>query len=133
VATDPSVPLELGPEERVLNRWAVELVGSEGRSSQSGWLVLTTHRCLFVRKTGFFGRGKRDPTPRFSTALDSIQTLTERSSSMSIGYGDRVSVPGIEVNGQEFRLGRETNPPSVVAAIASARRARRTEGPARIL
>lgn len=108
----------------MLERWAAERVGTEGRNDEAGWLVLTSDRCRFVRKEGLFGRGRRETIPVFSLRLEEIRSVEERASSMAIGYGDHVRIAGLSVNGEEFRLGRDTPSGPVVAAIRAARLAR---------
>ena len=113
--------VELTPGERTLDRWAAEMVDERSPKGVAGWLILTTRRCLFFRRVGLFGGGKVETPPRFTVWLNDLRSVSSRESSMSIGYGDRVSIPGIELNGQRFRLGREANSAEVVAKINDAR------------
>jgi len=97
------------------------MIDERSPNGVAGWLVLTNQRCLFFRRVGLFGRGRVETPPRFSLRLNELHSVSPRESTMSIGYGDRVSVPGIELNGQRFRLGREIRSAQVVVKISDAR------------
>jgi hypothetical protein len=124
MSAGPTLPLTLGPDERLVGRWNVEMITQVHPNGETGCLVLTTYRCLFFRQGGLFAGRKLEAPPAFSLMLERIQSVSNRASSMEIGYGDHVSVPGLEVNGQEFRLGRGVVSDTVVAEIAHARAAR---------
>ncbi len=65
--------------------------------------------------------------PRFARRLEELSTVEVHRYWMSIGYGDRVEIPGVVVDGQGFRLQRESSSSGVRSAIESARRSRRGE------
>jgi len=123
---NPSVRVPVEPDERVLRAWPVEPALPDGSADRGGWLVLTTHRVLFYRKPGLFGSGRGPAPALFVRRLEEIGTLTSGRYWMKIGYGDRTEIPGVTIDGQGFRLNRETPSQSVLAAIETARQSRRS-------
>lgn len=117
-------PPGLTAGEQLRNSWPVEMVSPLRPRGEAGRLFLTSARCLFFRKAGLFGGRRVQDTAAFQVRLEEIRSVSSRPSWMAIGYGDRVSVPGIELNSVEFRLDRETPSEPVVAAIVSAQRDR---------
>ncbi len=118
MAAPPSFPV--AENEAVLRRWVAELVGP-GESVVSGELVLTDRQCAFVPARGFLRRprGRSDATVRWR--LEEVRTFSSRRFFLRIGYGDRIELGGVEINGTEFRLGRVTRPEEVLEAIQDAR------------
>jgi hypothetical protein len=119
------VDLEAG--EEVLKQWTVEPVRADLSTDRAGRMVLTNHRCLFFPKAGFLGgnRGTRPAT--FAWRLEEIRSVSPERYWMRIGYGDRLEIPGISIDGQGFRLNRETPSRGVTDDILAARQSRRTE------
>ena len=111
------------PPETTVAEWPAERVLPGATKGTMGVLRLTRDRCYFVPRRARFGRGRATPEDEFSRYLRDVRSVEPRSFSMTIGYGDRVEIPGVAIDGTEFRLGRELSGPSVVAAIAEARRA----------
>ena len=124
---NPLNQVELESGERTLHGWPVEMVGGHGMKGGQGWLVLTNRRCLFFRQAGLFGGGRLVKPPTFTTKLEQIHSATPRQYSIPMGYGEHLDIPGIEVDGREFKLNRETPSEPVLAEIAAARRARKVE------
>jgi hypothetical protein len=120
-----SVPLE--PHEQRLRAWRVEPARPDGSADRAGWLVLTSHRIRFFQNGGIFGTGPVQLPPRFTWRLEEIRTVAPRRYEMNVGYGDRLAIPGVAIDGQGFRLNRETSAPAVFAEIERVRRARRSE------
>ncbi|MGA8303738.1 MAG: hypothetical protein WA691_04120 [Thermoplasmata archaeon] len=123
----PPDPVELETGEHTLGGWPVEMLGRRGARGVRGLLVLTTRRCLFFRQAGLFSGGKLVKPALFTARLDRIRTFSTREFSIPIGYGDRLEIPGIELDGREFKLNRETPSGPVLAEITSARHARLAE------
>ena len=117
------VPLE--PDERLLRSWPVEPSLPDGSIDRGGYLVLTTHRVIFYRKSGIFGSGRNPSSPVFVRRLEEVRTLAATRYWMKIGYGDCLEIPGVSIDGQGFRLNRETPSHPVLVAIEAARRSRR--------
>jgi hypothetical protein len=124
---DLAAEVGLGGGERWLGAWPVEAALPDGGTGPSGWLVLTSRRTAFYRKLGLFGSGRLEKPPQFSWPLEDVRSVESRRYEMKIGYGDRLVIPGVAVNGQGFRLNRETPSPGVVEALERARKARRSE------
>ena len=120
---DPLDQAELARGERSLEHWVAQMIDERSKKSVVGWLLLTTERCLFFRRVGLFGGGRAEKPPAFAIRLGQIRSVSSRDSSMEIGYGDRVSIPGIELDGREFRFQRETDSALVVSMINEARHA----------
>jgi hypothetical protein len=119
------VPLESG--ERVLRIWAVEPTLPDGSAGRSGWLVLTTRRVLFHRKAGWFGSARTESPGQFERRLEEVRSISEEHYWMKIGYGDRLAIPGLSIDGQGFRLNRELPALGVLTELEGARRARKSE------
>ncbi len=108
--------------EATLAEWPAERVLPGATKGTVGVLRLTRDRCYFVPRRSRFGVRRATPEDEFSRSLRDVRSVESRSFSMSIGYGDRVEIPGVAIDGTEFRLGRELSATSVVAAIGEARR-----------
>ncbi|MGA8542130.1 MAG: hypothetical protein WB947_01090 [Thermoplasmata archaeon] len=121
---DPKIEIDLSHGERPLESWPAEMLLAEGSKAPPGWLVLTSHRCLFLRRVGRFGGGKVEKSPTFAIALAELHSVSPRQFSMAIGYGDHYFVPGLELDGTEFRLPRDVPSAPVVAAILAVRGSR---------
>jgi len=113
-------PPPLGPGERIVASWSAELVPTDGSTARPGQLLVTTSHCRFFARAGPFG-SRWETRPAFSVPLGAIRAVEGRSFAMSIGYGDRVAIPGVAIDGVAFRLARGDTPSQVGAAIASAR------------
>jgi len=116
----------LTPGERVVRTWPARSPGSTAGRSVSGDLVLTNHRLLFVPKAGFFG-GSRTAGAGRSVPLEEIGGAAPHRNEMRIGYGDRMTIEGVEVGGVSYELGRDMPARLILGEIAAARRARRGE------
>jgi hypothetical protein len=119
----------LAPGETERARWAAEQVGAPGTKVVAGWLVLTSSRCLFYRRAGLLGGGRPDGEPVYSVALLDLRSVVPCSFPMAIGYGDRYFLPGVELDGAAFRLGRQAVSADVVSAIDTARHSSSPPGP----
>jgi hypothetical protein len=113
--------------ERVLKQWTVEPVRADLSVDRAGRMILTSRRCLFVPKAGFFGGDRAARSASFAWRLEEIRAVSPQKYWMRIGYGDRLEIPGFSINGQGFRLNRETPSRGVVGEILKARQSRRTE------
>jgi hypothetical protein len=131
VTLDPKAEVALLPGEQPIRDWPAEMLVDGGPATHSGWLVLTTLRCVFLRRRGIWGGGRVERAPAFAVRLDQLRTVSAREFSVAIGYGDHYSVPGLELNGTEFRLTRGTPSAPVVAEIDSALPPRTTGEPLR--
>ena len=121
---DVKTQVELPRGEDFLHGWTAELVTGPGSKGESGWLILTSFRCLFFRQVGFLGGRRLEKPASFAVKLERLRSLSARPISVEIGYGDHVTIPGVEVDGKLFRLDREASAESVVAQIRTARTAR---------
>ena len=122
-------PDAVDPErgEKVLTHWTAEPVRADRSTERAGWLILTSHRCLFLRKAGLL-RGSRVERPAaFAWRLEDVRSVSAERFWMKIGYGDRLEMPGLAIDGQGFRLNREVPSRDVVEEILKARRSRRVE------
>ncbi|MGD0250213.1 MAG: hypothetical protein ABSB97_04925 [Thermoplasmata archaeon] len=119
--------LELDRNEHWLRSWLVEPALPDGSPDHLGWLVLTSRRAMFFRKSGLFGPGRLEKPARFSWRLEEIRFIVFRRYEMRVGYGDRLEIPGFAINDQGFRLNRETPSRGVVDELEQARRSRRSE------
>lgn len=126
MAEDLLSQIDLGRGERVLGHWRVEPAEEDRTTDRGGWLVLTNRRCLFFRKAGLLG-GRLEKPPQLTWFIESVQSVVAQRFWMRIGYGDRMEMPGVGIDGYGFRLPRDTPPGPVVEAILGARNARRTE------
>ncbi len=122
-----SDPVDLEPGERTLRHWPAETARADGSSDRAGWLILTNHRVLFFRRSGLFAGGRAERPPAIFRRLEEIRAVAARRFWMSIGYGDRVEVPGLAIDAQTFRLNRESSAEEVRAAVEAARVARISE------
>jgi hypothetical protein len=127
MADGPAEQVELERQERVLRLWPVEPVRPDGSTDRSGWLVLTNRRLLFHRRAGLLSGGRLERPPLSVWRLEAIRSIRLEQYWMNVGYGDRVEIPGISVDGQGFRLNRETPSSGVREEIERARAARRAE------
>jgi hypothetical protein len=127
VTGTPSDELELETGERTLRSWPAEMVGKQGGKGVRGVLALTTRRCLFFRQSGLFGGGKMVKPALFTVRLDRLRSASQRQFSMPIGYGDQLAIPGIELDGEGFKLNRETPAGPVLEEIMSAQQTRLAE------
>lgn len=121
----PSDQVDLEPEERLLQLWPGEPARPDGNVDRPGWLVLTDRRLLFFRRVGRWGSGRLERPPLFARRLEEIRSLERRTLWMKIGYGDRVGMEGIAIDGWAVRLGREAPSSEMTEHIHRARRARR--------
>lgn len=121
----PSDAVELEAGEGILKRWTVQPVRADLSTDRSGWFVLTNHRCLFFPKAGLLGGSRAGKPAVFSWRLEEIRSVSPQRYWMKIGYGDRLEIPGFAVDGQGFRLHRETPSRGVLADILNARQSRR--------
>lgn len=122
----PSVPaVDLEPGERVLGAWRGEPVRTDGSVDRGGWLVLTDRRLLFYRRSGLWGPGRLERPPVFARRLEEVRSVTPQRLWMRIGYGDRVEMPGIGIDTEIVRLGRDAPLETLVGEIDGARTARR--------
>lgn len=119
-------PNDLSPGERQLGSWPARSPSGDHGSPATGDLVLTNRRLLFLPKRGLFGRSGPPEAGR-SLPLEGIGGAAPRRSEMRIGYGDRMILEGIEVDGTAYELGREASSRGVLEAIAAARESRRNE------
>jgi len=113
--------------EKVLKQWTVEPVRPDLSTDRAGRLILTSHRCLFFRKAGRVGGSRLERSPAFAWRLEEVRSVGPQRFWMKIGYGDRLEIPGLAIEGQGFRLNRETPSAGVVEEILKARRSRRVE------
>jgi len=80
-----------------------------------------------LRKAGLL-RGSRVERPAaFAWRLEDVRSVSAERFWMKIGYGDRLEMPGLAIDGQGFRLNREVPSRDVVEEILKARRSRRVE------
>jgi hypothetical protein len=79
-----------------------------------------------VTKTGLFGRSAPTESDR-SLLLEELGGAAPHKSEMRIGYGDRMVIEGVEIEGIAYELGREAPSRAILAEIAAARQARRKE------
>lgn len=119
----------IGPEagEKLLRRWPVEPVRSDHSTDRAGWMVLTSHRCLFFPKVGLFGGSRFARSATFVWRLEEIRSVNLEQYWMTVGYGDRLEIPGFSINGKGFRLNRGTPSRGVLEEILKTREARRAE------
>jgi hypothetical protein len=120
-----AVDLEAG--EKPLKQWAVEPVRTDLSTDRVGWMVLTSHRCLFFPKAGLLGGSRVAKPAAFAWRLEKIRAVSPQRYWMSVGYGDRLEIPGFAIDGQGFRLNRETPARGVLDDILKARQSRRAE------
>ncbi len=106
--------------EFVLGSWTAELVGPAG-TVRTGRLVLTDHECAFVPAPRRLRRARDASDAELRWSLEEVRSFSVRRFFLPIGYGDRVELAGIELNGHQFRLGRETRAQDVLDAIQAAR------------
>jgi hypothetical protein len=123
----PSDAVDPEGGEKVLKHWTVEPVRPDLSTDRSGWLILTSHRCLFFRKAGILGGSRVEKPAAFTWRLEAVRSVTPQRFWMKIGYGDRLEMPGLSIDGQGFRLNRETPSGAAVADILRARQSRRVE------
>jgi len=123
----PSGTVDLEPGEKLLRHWVVEPVRADGSTDRSGWLILTNHRCLFFRMAGVLGGRRVERPAGIVWRLEEGRSVSAQRFWMKIGYGDRVEMPGLALDGQGFRLNRETSSRAVVEEILKARETRRAE------
>lgn len=121
---DPMTQVELEPGERLLRGWPVESVGERSSKGSSGWLVLTSQRCLFYRQAGVWKGRQLEKPPELAVKLEDLRSVSARQFTMPIGYGDHIAIPGLEIDGHGFKLNREMPSSGVLAEIAEARRVR---------
>lgn len=114
--------VELEPGEVILGRWRAEPVWPGGRMGRGGWLVLTNKTLRFYLGAGLFRSGQPSGAPLRVWRLQDIRHVISENQSLTIGYGDRIPLPGVVVDGERFRLGREISAPQVVEFIDRARR-----------
>ncbi len=117
----------LAAGERVVHSWPAQILRGDKPSSRQGLLVLTDRRCLFLHRVGFLTGRKFEMDSALAWSLSEIQTAFPKRFSMSIGYGDRMEMNGLEIQGRNFHLDRETSAQSILSEIAKARRNRLTE------
>lgn len=115
----------LGPGERLLGRWPAEPAVDDRNVGRSGWLVVTDRRWLFFESAGFFG-GRVESVPRLDQPIERVAQAVAHRFWMPIGYGDRMELPGLVIDGHGFRLPRETAVAPVIETIERAREARRS-------
>ena len=127
MADGPESQVELEGGEQWLRAWPVEPALPNGSSERPGWFILTSRRAVFFRRVGLFGGGRLEKPPAHAWRLEQVRSLEPRRFEMKVGYGDKVAIPGFAVEGQGFRLNRETPSGGVLEAIDRARRARRSE------
>jgi hypothetical protein len=127
VTEGPSAQVDLEPGETLVGLWPVEPVREDGSTARTGWLVLSTRRLLFYRAAGVVRSTRLEKPAEFAVRLEEIRALTPAQYSMSIGYGDRVALPGLRVDARGFRLRREANLGEVLPPIERARQLRRAE------
>jgi hypothetical protein len=120
-----STGLDLEGGERVVREWTVEPVRPDLSTDRAGRFILTSRRCLFFPKPGFLQANRGAPSPTFAWRLEDTHAITAQRYSMMIGYGDRLEIPGFSIDGQGFRLNRETPSQPVLAEILKARDDRR--------
>jgi hypothetical protein len=119
--------VDLEPGERLLNQWTVEPVRGDLSTDRAGRMVLTSHRCLFFPKAGFLAGNRVTKPATFAWRLEEIRSVSPQRYWMRIGYGDRLEIPGFSIEGQGFRLNRETPSRGVLDDILHARQFRRAE------
>jgi hypothetical protein len=123
----PSDAVDPEGGEEVLKQWPVEPVRADLSTDRAGWLVLTNHRCLFFRKVGLLGGSRVERPAAFTWRLEEVRSVSPQRFWMKIGYGDRLEMPGLAIDGQGFRLNRETPSRGAVNEILKARQSRRVE------
>ncbi len=127
MAEGPVEQVDLEGGERVLRLWPVETTRPDGSADRAAWLVLTNHRASCFRRAGLFGPGRLEKPPLFERRLEQVRSVTVERFWMKIGYGDRLEVPGLAIDGHGFRLNRETSSAEVRTEVERARQARRSE------
>lgn len=123
---DLTSQVDLVRGERYLASWPVEPAEGDRTTDRAGWLVLTSQRCRFFHKAGLLG-GRLEKPPRLAWNLEALRSVVPQRFWMKIGYGDRLEMPGLGIDGYGFRLNRDTPSGPVVQAILNARDARRAE------
>jgi len=118
--------LRLARGEQLLGSWPVEPAAGDRSVDRPGWLILTSRRCLFYHKAGVLG-GRLEEPPSLQWPLEEVRSVAAQQFWMRIGYGDKVEMPGLGIDGYGFRLARESPSGPVVEAILRARDARRAE------
>ena len=113
--------------EKLLKHWTVEPVRADRSTDRAGWLILTSHRCLFFRKAGLLGGSRVERPAAFTWRLEEMRAVTPQRFWMKVGYGDQLEMPGLSIDGQAFRLNRETPSRGAVDEILRARQVRRVE------
>jgi len=126
MADDLAQQVELERGERFLGSWPAEPAEGDRTTDRAGWLVLTSRHFRFFHKAGFLG-GRLEKPPRLSWNVEELRSVVAQRFWMKIGYGDRLEMPGLGIDGYGFRLNRETPSEPVVRAVREARDARRTE------
>lgn len=116
----PEEGLDLDSGEQVLRRWKVEPVSAEGGVGRFGWLVLTPRRVLFHPMRGLLGSGRARGAPLFARSLEDIRSVSTHREYLRIGYGDRIEMPGLSIDGARFRLVRGASAEEVRASIERA-------------
>ena len=116
--------IALEQDEHIVRQWAADAVELDGAEGPRGWFILTNQRCLFALREGWFGaRASLDPGR--SVRLESIRYAGVRPLPMSVGFGERRALPGLELDGRGYRTGRSSPPGTILVAIARVRLARR--------
>ncbi|MGA7923581.1 MAG: hypothetical protein WCA77_06355 [Thermoplasmata archaeon] len=113
--------------EHVVHSWPAQILRGDKPSSRQGLLVLTDRRCLFLHRVGFLTGRKFEMDSSLAWPLSEIQTAFPKRFTLSIGYGDRMDINGLEIQGRNFHLDREMSARAILLEIAKARRSRLSE------
>lgn len=123
---EPLEPIDPEPGEQPVKSWVVEPMRPDGTPGRAGWLVLSSYRIRFFRRAGLLGGGRPERPATFTARLESVRTTPTRYW-MKVGYGDRVEMGGVVLDGQGFRLNREVSAQAVCEEIGRWRERRRAQ------
>lgn len=90
-------------------------------------MVLTSRRCVFLRRPRRFGLRRSESLREFDRALETLAHVAAERSWIRIGYGDRFEVPALRIEDRGFRFARGSAVEPIVEAIVEARRRRLDE------
>lgn len=119
--------IELEPGEKLRGRWRVEPVGPDGSVEGTVWLVLTDRTLRIYPGGGLLSRGRIGKSPTWVRRLEGLGSVDRERYELKIGYGDRVLLEGLSLEGTHLRFPRGLSAVQVRAQVEQARRARREE------